>query len=326
MGKNVNVINILKMVIELKGNPHQTDKDIYTRLGFSRAAFYKYKKHLAEKMDFHFRYSRKHKCFLIDNDPFFPTLNLSLGELSSLVFSMSQLFASGGDYIVSYRALKAVQKLIAHCNDNNLRRQLADLLADGLHNQGHGCGEEILEKIEAARESQKFVHIRYYSIASAQEVEHQVAPYMIYFKRRALYMDAYSTGCERVLQFRMARIRKARILSYTAFEIRSDYNFHELHEHAFSVFGGKEAQKVRIRFSSAVAAMISEVLWHRSQKIVPDIQNPGGIIFEVRVAHPPEVMWWMRQWGAAAEVLEPKEMRAYVRDIAQRELALYTRS
>lgn len=135
-------------------------------------------------------------------------------------------------------------------------------------------------------------------------------------------MDAYSRAHESIRMFRIGRIKKVRICEGTGFEIHKDYSFKKQHQHAFCVFGGEKTQKVRIRFSSKVADMIQEVLWHPSQKILKE-NSSGSILFEVEVAHPPEVIWWMRQWGAEAEVLEPEEMREYAKKIALEEIQLY---
>lgn len=323
MSDQLNLSNMFKIVVEVKSNPYQSDYEIYTALGFSRSAFYKYKKRLADSFGFVFRYSRKLKRFVIEKEPFIPTLNLTMGELFSLVFSMNQLSASGGDYIIAYRAFKAVKKLIAQYPDRQVREQLALLMSEALCQQRCGCQEEILNTVERAADSKQILRIRYYSVSSQKEDTFEIEPYMIYFKRRALYLDAYSRSHEEILMFRIGRIKKAEILPFTGFEIRPDYSFTERHRYAFSVFGGPNPQLVRIRFSPKVAPMIAEVIWHWSQKISPDPNRPGGIIFEVTVAYPPEVIWWMRQWGAEAEVLEPQEMREYARDMARRELELY---
>ena len=60
-----------------------------------------------------------------------------------------------------------------------------------------------------------------------------------------------------------------------------------------------------------------------SQIITPDPAHTGSIIFEVKVSHPEEVIWWMRQWGSDAEVLEPQAMRDYMLTMAQAEAAMY---
>jgi hypothetical protein len=76
-----------------------------------------------------------------------------------------------------------------------------------------------------------------------------------------------------------------------------------------------------VRFSKRIAPYIRETCWHSSQKITP--QSDGGILFQVEVSEPKEVGWWVLQWGAEAEVLEPKSLRRELQETAERLLTLY---
>jgi predicted DNA-binding transcriptional regulator YafY len=158
-----------------------------------------------------------------------------------------------------------------------------------------------------------------------REVVHDVEPYMIFFKRRALYMDAYCRNHREIRMYRLNRIRQAELLPQTSFEIRPDYSFKQRHQYAFSVFTGGIPVPVRIRFNPRKAPFIAEVLWHPTQKISPDPDHPDSILFEVTVSHPQEVLWWMRQWGSDAEVVEPQEMREYMLKMAKREVEMYSK-
>jgi predicted DNA-binding transcriptional regulator YafY len=83
-------------------------------------------------------------------------------------------------------------------------------------------------------------------------------------------------------------------------------------------------QKVRVRFSKERAPFIHEVCWHRSQHLTP--QQDGSLLFEVEVNDPREVGWWVLQWGADAEVLEPESLRQELRETAERLVRLYGNS
>ena len=95
---------------------------------------------------------------------------------------------------------------------------------------------------------------------------------------------------------------------------------------AFRIMRGGRPRKVRLEFTGLAARLVPERTWHPSQKIMPDPDHPGSILFEVNVAYPREVIWWMRRWCADAEVLEPREMREYMLEIAQQEVAMYANS
>ncbi len=325
MAAKIQLTNLLKMIAEIKTNPGQSPEDLYSSLGISKSGFYKYKNVLATELGFHFHYDRGQRCFVIDQEPFLPvTLHLTPSELSALVMSMGQFYASGGDYIITYHGLKAVQKIVANFPDKKLRRQFEELFDETVYNRGYGCKDEILTVVECAWETRQILQIRYFSHSDGMcEVVHEVEPYMIFFKRRALYMDALCRNTGDVRLYRLNRIRQAVILPQTAYEVRPDYSFKRRHQHAFSVFTGGAPTRVRIRFHARKAAYIEEVRWHASQIITPDPVHLGSIIFEVNVSHPEEVIWWMRQWGSDAEVLEPQAMRDYMLTMAQAEAAMY---
>jgi predicted DNA-binding transcriptional regulator YafY len=105
------------------------------------------------------------------------------------------------------------------------------------------------------------------------------------------------------------------------FTRHADYNFTERHKHSFSVFVGNTVQWVRVRFNKASAPYIREACWHRSQQLTP--QPDGSLLFEVEVNDPREVGWWVLQWGADAEVLEPESLRQELRETAERLAGLY---
>jgi predicted DNA-binding transcriptional regulator YafY len=81
-------------------------------------------------------------------------------------------------------------------------------------------------------------------------------------------------------------------------------------------------QRVRVRFSRRLAPFIREVCWHHSQQLTEE--PDGSLLFEIEVSEPREVGWWVLQWGAEAEVLEPESLREELRETAQRLTALYT--
>ena len=87
MASNLSVFNLLKIVTEIKLNPHQTPEELYSSLEISKSGFYKYKERLKTEIGFEFRYDRGQKCFIIEKEPFIPTLNLELGELYPMPMS-----------------------------------------------------------------------------------------------------------------------------------------------------------------------------------------------------------------------------------------------
>ena len=135
-----------------------------------------------------------------------------------------------------------------------------------------------------------------------------------------MYLDAYSPDAGDYLVFRVDRISEVRQTGI-GFTRHADYNFAERRRNAFSVFIGDTMERVRVRFNKRIAPYIREVCWHHSQQLTDE--PDGGVLFEVEVSKPSEVGWWVLQWGAEAEVLEPESLRQELRETAERLVGLY---
>jgi len=316
-------VRLFEIMTEIRGNPRQTPEQIANYFNISRTQFYKDKTAL-EKLNFRFNYNRSIRAFEIEKDPFVPTGFLTLTEMSALIMSIRQLFDIS-DYVITYRAIKAIKKVVANYPDADIRHKLEVVLEDAIYNKGYGCKENILSALEYAKEHRKIVKITYFSPYDGfQKIVHDIDVHMIFFRRRSLYMDAYSRTVGDIRTYRLSRVLQVEPWPEpNQFEIRKDYSFRDRHRESFSVFSGKEKTRVRIRFNKEKAFYIKEVKWHPLEK-VKDLED-GGIIYEVDVAEPREVIWWMRQWGSSAEVLEPQEMREYMLEEARREMEMYSK-
>jgi predicted DNA-binding transcriptional regulator YafY len=82
--------------------------------------------------------------------------------------------------------------------------------------------------------------------------------------------------------------------------------------------------RVRVRFSKERAPYIREACWHHSQSFSEE--PDGSLLFEVDVNEPREVGWWVLQWGADAEVLEPESLRQELHVTAERLVELYAKA
>lgn len=314
------VSRLLRLAATVKTEPQQTIEMLCRTLGVKKAQFYRDKAEL-EKIAFHFKYDRTQKRFLIEQEPFLPVYNLTLTETFALAMAVRQLSAAG-DYILTYDALAAIKKIVANAHGAQ-RELLVESLHEAVLHQGFGCRAEVLEDLHKATIEQRRVILLYSRPGEDQPQERTIDPYQIYFKRRALYLDAYSPETGSYLVFRVNRISDVQQTGI-GFTRHADYNFSQRHRHAFSVFVGDTVERVRVRFSRRIAPYIREVCWHHSQQLT---EEPGGsVLFEVEVSSPSEVGWWVLQWGADAEVLEPESLRQELRETAEQLLRLYRKS
>ncbi len=306
------------MASEIKTNPQQDPPALIKTLGISKPQFYKDKGAL-EKLGFSFRYDRAEKRFIIDRDPYIPIYDLTLTETFALVMAVRQLSATG-DFILTYDALNAIRK-IASNSPQDQREFLRSCLDDVVLKEGFGCESKVLSDLQNAVKEGRRISIVYDLYSEGGLKEYTLDPCQLYFKRRALYLDAYVPEEKGYRVYRVNRIRRVTPHPVTV-PRRGDYNFAQRHRNSFSTFVGDTVEKVTVRFTKRIAPYIRESCWHGSQKITP--QRDGGILFEVEVSEPKEVGWWVLQWGAEAEVLKPESLRRYITDAAKDLVNLYT--
>ncbi len=305
---------LLNIIVEVKTAPFQTVPELVRKLGVSKTQFYK-DRALLKEIGFQFEYMRGPGKFQIEKDIALPVENLTISEQLSLIMALRQLSAAG-DHIITFEGFKAAQKLAA-----DLPSPFRESLFEGfVMKEGFGCTRKVMDKIQQAIAENRRVAMTYTRPGQESPSEEIVDPYHIFFKRRALYVEGYSTSESGIRVYRMNRIGEV-VLKERGFAPKPGYDFGKRYKNAFSAFPGDETEHVRIRFADRVRPYIEESFWHQSQKTTA---NPDGSLdFEVDVAYPREVMWWAFGWGPDAEVLEPVWLRDEARAEVARMLKIY---
>ena len=80
---------------------------------------------------------------------------------------------------------------------------------------------------------------------------------------------------------------------------------------AWDVISDEPLVRVVLRFAPDVAARAAETRWHPSQEVEPGAD--GSLVWQARISGLREVRSWVLGWGAGVEVLEPAELRDWVR-------------
>jgi len=126
---------------------------------------------------------------------------------------------------------------------------------------------------------------------------------------RALYLIGYDEGRHARRTFKIERIQSAS-LTPEIFEGSSVTIARELLT-AWDVISDEPLQQVVVRFAPDVAARAAETRWHPSQEV--EAQADGSLVWQARVSGLREVRSWILGWGGDVEVLEPAELRDWVR-------------
>jgi predicted DNA-binding transcriptional regulator YafY len=160
--------------------------------------------------------------------------------------------------------------------------------------------------------ARRALNISYRSFEAKRSKLRQIRPYHVANLQGEWYVFGHCERSGTVLQFALARIRSAE-LTDDVFEIPADFDAGELLSNAFARFAGSgESQKVCIRFDKSVAEWIRERVWHPRQKL--KTLKTGAVELTFPAAGLFEVMRWTMAWGRAARVVEPRELRGWIKE------------
>lgn len=153
------------------------------------------------------------------------------------------------------------------------------------------------------------VRLRYLSYTKDERTERVIAPYFI--EPSGMSYSCYVIGHDDLRNalrtFKVERVVDAE-LTDEHFVVPEDFNPQHLLASAWGViWRDKDDIEVTLRFDESAARLVKESVWHHSQRIedLPD----GSCLFTVRVGSTIELKSWIRQWGAAVEVMSPPELR-----------------
>ena len=131
-----------------------------------------------------------------------------------------------------------------------------------------------------------------------------------------IYLIGYSEYHKGIATFKTTRITKA-VKGIGQFEIPVDFNSHLLLKNAWGIWhADREPVTVRLHFNRWVAPRVQESIWHPQQLIKKN--SDGTCDFTVQVAEWHEMVAWIRGWGSDVMVIEPAEMKGFLRQEARR--------
>jgi predicted DNA-binding transcriptional regulator YafY len=310
---------LIELICEIKASPNQKPEQLYRSLGISRSQFHEDKKALA-KSGFVFEYDRKQKRYVIKKDKYLPISDLSSFETLSLIMAVSQI-STTGDPTLAFDAVKAIKKIIAN-SEKDVRELLEYAMDDVVLKSKFSVDSRIVEELWRAKERWIRLEIIYNDFSQKRERMMQIDPYAIYFRGRALYLDAFILEEKKVLTLRVSRVKQI-LRPLGNFKPRDDFNFRERHRHSFRVFTSeKPPELVRVKFVGKAARLIDETYHHESQRKLH--YTDGSLILSLTVSDPREVLWYLvLPWGDEAEVLEPEWLREEAIRVAHQIVAKY---
>ncbi len=173
-----------------------------------------------------------------------------------------------------------------------------------------------LPKLQQAVATGKTVTFAYYSIGRDEELERTVDPYGLLLVGDEWYLIAFCHLRRAIRTFRLSRLR-----SRVTFATRAPHDFAPPPRFAIDDYLDRPAWQLGEPVGSATIRVTADMAWwvvahfSRCGTIVPatGAGGEGDILYSTSYNSPQQLVAWVLSMGAAAELLEPRELRHELR-------------
>lgn len=243
-----------------------------------------------------------------------PSIQLTEGELLGLVLTQMALSAYKGTPLEGYLK-RIVEKLLARLPEEVSidPRDLADAFRITLGPVAP-VRPEHWELLARALREKRTVKMSYYAVGKNEVTERNVDPYLLRCYRGDWYLIGHDHRSGYIPIFSVSRIKRLELLD-RHFERREDFRPDNYLGGIFQTSERSERHKVKIQFFDIPARLISERVWHPTQKLTR--KRDGSVVLQMTVSDIHEVAWWVLSWGRNARILAPPALAQLVTDEAR---------
>lgn len=160
-----------------------------------------------------------------------------------------------------------------------------------------------------------------YRHPSGKKTKHRFEPYTVVLYRDALYVLGTSTRHKQPIYLAVDRIESVKRTG-ERFTLPPGYSPRTMTADVPGIWSGPEVT-VSLKLKGRAEEQIPERRIHPSQTVTP--LHGGGTLLRMKVRGWQELAWWILSWGPDVEVLEPRELRDFVKRSATATAALYAR-
>ncbi len=251
----------------------------------------------------------------------FPIPNLTEEEVLGQALATAVTKAPGLD--VGAGAAPTTQKIAAASKE-----EIQELLADAaklvsvldLKLADHSRHHEAIKTVQFAMLRQRQVVGNYESPYEPGSTSLRLHPYRLCLIKNAWYLIGRPHESQEVKTFRIARFRTLRMLDQPA-EVPAEFNLKKYFGNAWAVYRGSKTYDIEIWFAPEAARVVSETVWHHTQK--SKSQPGGGVILTFKVDGLEEITGWLLSWAGRFKIIQPKELREVVIERLQQTLEMH---
>ena len=246
-------------------------------------------------------------CYRLRSDIRFPTLALTDDEAWGQVMATALSKAPG--LAVGVGAAPTTRKLAA-----GSKPATQQLLADAaklvevfsLQLADHSQHQETIKTVQQSLLQRKCLTGVYDSPHETASRKLHLHPYRLCLIKAAWYVVGRLDREELTKTFRIARFKTLRMLDDNA-DVPAGFNPSEYFGNAWAVFRGDQTYDVELRFVPAAARLVTETVWHHSQRAKS--HRDGSVTLQFTVDGLDEIVNWLLAWAGRVEVRQPVELK-----------------
>lgn len=267
-------------------------------------------------------YDEESKFYRIRRDFFMKPVELTLDEALAVI-ALGEHIGKKSQIPFMQSAARAVAKIKAQL-PGKIQRELDGVdrhmvIRLGQVSPGEGT-QDVYAKVLAAQAKRCCLRCVYESGEKGFTEPFIFKPYTLLFERRAWYVIGHHGGHDAVRCLKLSRFTLVQETDHP-FVVPSSFSLKKHLGNAWRMIRGEEAHSIKLRFGAKFAENIADTHWHDTQKI--DWNPDGTITFRCKVDGLEEIVWWVMSMGPNCQVIEPKELRDRVKQLAKETLAVY---
>ncbi len=240
----------------------------------------------------------------------FPVIALTEEEALGQALATALSKAPGLD--VSVGATPTTRKLEATSTGD-----VAEILADAaqlvsvldLKLADHSQHREMIRTVQFALLEERQLVGQYESPYEPRPLKLQLHPYRLCLIKNAWYVIGKPTDVDEPRTYRVARFKTLQMLAQPA-DVPEDFDLKEYFGNAWAVFRGENSYDVEIWFTPEAAKIVTETIWHHTQKVKS--HKDGSVTLSFHVDGLAEIANWVLSWAGSAKVVKPAELRDQV--------------
>jgi len=318
--QNERMARVLGVLQLIQSRGRWNAKAIAAELGCSERTVYR-DLEVLEFAGVPWHFDEREQCYRVRPDYRFPVFGLTEEEALGQALATALTQSPGLD--VGTGAAPTTRKLQV-TSPEGIKEILADaaelISVLGLKLADHSKHRDAIKTIQFALLEERQITGQYESPYEPEAVKLRLHPFRLCLIKNAWYIIAKPSDSEEPRTYRVARFKTLRMLDQPA-DVPEDFNLKEYFGNAWAVFRGEKTFDVEIWFTPEAAKIVTETVWHHTQKAKS--HKDGSMTLSFRVDGLEEIRNWVLGWAGFAKVVEPAELRELVVEKLQAALDMH---